>query len=163
MHPPRTCISKTVQYRATNTSPLVQLEITGIVDNPNAVIDSGSSANFINITYTRKHHLPLIELSQPKDVIGIQGKELPSKIHFKVWLKFSINGHNFEQRFLAMPLGETAMVLGMTWLRRANPAINWAPFEVDFKETAKSAHTGYDGLPRDLLRDFTVVFDKDRF
>src|SRR6185503_12614478 len=98
--------SKVVQFRATNESPTTLLEINGITEPQPTLIDSGSSCNFIDISYARKHHIPLIELSKPQKVTGINSKELPVHIRFKCKVTFNIAGKSFQQRFYAMPTGE---------------------------------------------------------
>ncbi|GAB1525839.1 hypothetical protein RhiTH_009005 [Rhizoctonia solani] len=54
--------------------------IGGIMDPIKTLIDSGSSQNFMDITFARNLKIPLIELHSPKTVIAIDGKEVEEKI-----------------------------------------------------------------------------------
>ena len=82
----------------------------------NALIDSGSSCNFIDIAFTQKNKIPLIELPNPKPVEGIDGNNTKNPIWFKAWITFKIAHKTSTQRFYAMPLRGETIILGMTWL-----------------------------------------------
>ena len=66
--------------------------VSGIMDPIRTLIDSGSSRNFINITFARRHSLPLTELQNQRAVIGINGQEVEGKIRFKTTLDIEIEG-----------------------------------------------------------------------
>jgi hypothetical protein len=110
--------------KTSSNASTVYTQVKGIMDPIKTLIDSGSSQNFINISYARKHSLPLIELTHTQSVIAINGKELPGLIRFRINLEITIEESTIKQRFYAMPLGDTPLILGMTWLKEANPRIN---------------------------------------
>lgn len=110
--------------KASNNSSTLYTSIEGIMDPIKTLIDSGSSRNFIDISFARRHSLPLIELQHQRAVIGIDGQEIEDKIHFKTTINITIEGRSFKQRFYAMPLGDTNIILGMTWLKETNPDIS---------------------------------------
>src|SRR5947207_14523557 len=42
-----------------------------------------------------------------------------------VTLKFTLAGVQHEETFLVAPLGSNQLILGMPWLERVNPEIDW--------------------------------------
>ena len=42
-----------------------------------------------------------------------------------VWLKLDIKGHKISTRFYISGLGTEQVILGLPWLRRYNPQIDW--------------------------------------
>lgn len=95
------------------------------MEKTEALIDSGVSANFINSSYVNKHKIPRIELAKPRLVQAIDGKNLDKKIHHRVKIDFWIQGKKCTEKFYVMPLGEPNIILGMPWLKRNEPEINW--------------------------------------
>lgn len=120
--------------KASNNSPFVYTTVEGIMDPIKTLIDSGSSRNFISITFARKHALPLIELQHQRTVIGIDGNETQDKIRFRTSLTLEVEGRTFKQRFYAMPLGDTALILGTPWLTEADPDISWRDFKIQYRD-----------------------------
>jgi hypothetical protein len=138
------------------------------MDPIKTLIDSGSSRNFIDISFARRHSLPLTELQHQRAVIGIDGQEIEDKIRFKTTINITIEGRSFKQRFYAMPLGDTNIILGMTWLKETNPDISWENFSIkyrDNKEQGKSATDIPDYLstiPKEF-HQFQKIFNAESF
>lgn len=63
-----------------------------------------------------------------------------------------------------MPIGETSLILGMTWLKKANPQIKWDAFSLSFKEEPLVGKAGdaETKLPEEF-QDFTKVFSEQAF
>ncbi|QRW26417.1 Retrotransposon-derived protein PEG10 [Rhizoctonia solani] len=66
--------------KGTNDTLPTYTSIEGIMDPIKTLIDSGSSQNFMDITFARNLKIPLIELHSPRTVIAIDGKEVEEKI-----------------------------------------------------------------------------------
>ncbi|CCO34985.1 Retrotransposable element Tf2 155 kDa protein type 1 [Rhizoctonia solani AG-1 IB] len=113
-----------------NKSPLFNIDIEGITESQQALIDSGSSANFIDPQFACSHNIPLIELDSPQTVIGINGRQVRDSIRFKCCLVFNAQGRRFSALFYLLPLGNRNLILGTPWLILANPDINWRTLEV---------------------------------
>ncbi|QRV92840.1 Retrotransposable element Tf2 protein [Ceratobasidium sp. AG-Ba] len=107
------------------SSLLISMDIEGITGSHTALIDSGSSANFIDPQYARRLSLPLTELSSPRQVLGINGKEVRDAVRFKCTLKITVQSHSFTTTFFCLPLGDKDIILGLPWLKQANPDIDW--------------------------------------
>ncbi|KAF8747244.1 hypothetical protein RHS01_11370 [Rhizoctonia solani] len=82
--------------------------IEGITDTQTALIDSGSSANFIDPQFACSHNIPLIELDSPRSVIGINGKQVHDPIRFKAQLlqKLKLGSINPEPQNLPVEFQE---------------------------------------------------------
>jgi hypothetical protein len=113
-----------------NKSPLFNIDIEGITEPQQALIDSGSFANFIDPQFACSHNIPLIELDSPQAVIGINGKQVQDSIRFKRCLVFNAQGQCFSAVLYLLPLGNCNLILGTPWLILANPDINWRTLEV---------------------------------
>ncbi|KAG8736030.1 hypothetical protein FRC10_009880, partial [Ceratobasidium sp. 414] len=148
----------------------------GIMEPTKTLIDSGSSRNFMDITYARRKEIPLIELTHPRSVIAIDGNETAEKIRFRANITFELQGRTFKSRFYLMPLGDTAAILGKEWLSEHNPDINWRNMDIRYRDKpevqrvdpsiptpsteGKSATT--KEIPNEF-RDFADVFDAEKF
>jgi hypothetical protein len=113
-----------------NKSPFFNIDIEGITEPQQALIDSGSSANFIDPQFLCSYNIPLIELDSPRAVIGINSKQVHDSICSKCCLVFNAQGQCFSTVFYLLPLGNCNLILGTPWLILANPDINWCTLEV---------------------------------
>ena len=67
-----------------------------------------------------------MELETPVKAYNMDGTEnKKGTIKNYVDLQFSINGKEFQERFYVTGLGKQKVILGLPWLRRHNPEINW--------------------------------------
>ena len=149
--------------KTSNNNAIWYTHIKGIMDPVKTLIDSGSSRNFINISYARRHSLPLIELQHQRSVIGIDGQEVEGKIRFRTTIEITIEGRTFKQRFYAMPLGDTEAILGMTWLKEANPEISWEDLSIRYRdETIQGKATQEQQIPKEF-QDYSNVFSEELF
>ncbi|KAB5587886.1 Retrotransposable element Tf2 [Ceratobasidium theobromae] len=150
--------TNTEEVEMHNNSPNIMVDISGITEQVETLIDSGSTCNFINITFARKNKIDLVELPKEKAVRGINGKDLPTPIRYKCLLQFRIEGREFRQKFYAMPLGESKVILGMEWLRKAEPIILWNPLEIRWE-----MEEGRMGALPVEISDFDDVFSEEAF
>ncbi|QRW27791.1 Retrotransposable element Tf2 protein [Rhizoctonia solani] len=150
----------------TNKSPLLTIDIEGITDTQTALIDSGSSANFIDPQFACSHNIPLIELDSPRSVIGIHGKQVQNPIRFKAWLVFSSQNRQFSAIFYALPLGNRNLILGTPWLKLANPDIDWTTMKVSLCLATEAQAGSINPEPQNLpveFQEFQKVFSEEFF
>ncbi|QRW17972.1 Retrotransposable element Tf2 protein [Rhizoctonia solani] len=150
----------------TNKSPLLTIDIEGITDTQTALIDSGSSANFIDPQFALSHNIPLIELDSPHSVIGINGKQVRNPICFKAWLVFSSQNRQFSAIFYALPLGNRKLILGTPWLKLADPDIDWTTMKVSLCLATEAQAGSINPEPQNLpveFQDFQKVFSEEFF
>ncbi|QRW15702.1 Retrotransposable element Tf2 protein [Rhizoctonia solani] len=132
-----------------NKSPLLTIDIEGITDAQTALIDSGSSANFIDPQFACSHNIPPIELDSSCSVIGINGKQ-----------------RQFSAIFYALPFGNRNLILGAPWLKLANPDINWTNMKVSLCLTTEAQSGSINPEPQNLpveFQEFQKVFSEEFF
>lgn len=146
-----------------NNAPIWYTTVEGITEPARTLIDSGSSRNFLNSTFAKTHHIPLTELSCPRSVIAIDGKEVKDKIRHKASLTVTVDGKTFKQRFYVMPLGDVDAILGMTWLREADPDISWTDLSISYKPLPiQGKGASIPGIPKEF-QEYATVFSKELF
>ena len=90
------------------------------------MIDSGATALFLDYSFVNQHKISLSPLKQPIDLFNIDGSpNLAGRITHFARLKLSLDGYDEWTDFLATNLGGEAAILGLPWLRKVNPHINW--------------------------------------
>src|SRR6266516_3988115 len=102
---------------------LLTVSLIGLPRNIKALLDSGASLNLIHEDFV--HALGLI--TQPCHPIYVTIANGSKLIHANrvVTLKFTLGGVEHQEIFLVAPLGSNQMILGMPWLERVNPNIDW--------------------------------------
>ena len=67
-----------------------------------------------------------MELETPVKAYNVDGTENKKEmIKNYINLQFSLNGKEFQERFYVTRLGKQKVILGLPWLRKHNPEINW--------------------------------------
>ena len=75
---------------------------------------------------SKKHNIPLTPLHQPIDLYNIDGSSNQAgRITHFARLKLTLDGFDEWTDFLATNLGGENVILGLPWLRKVNPHINW--------------------------------------
>ncbi|KAI5116117.1 hypothetical protein M0805_000523 [Coniferiporia weirii] len=108
----------------------MKIPITIIVHDQNvstnALIDSGAEGKFIDTKFVIKHRIPTKPLRQPIQVRNIDGTpNQHGTITRFTWRLIKIGGQSITTTFLVTSLGKEDVILGLPWLKRHNPAINW--------------------------------------
>lgn len=102
----------------------------------NAWVDCGAAENYIDPRVVIEQRLPWKKKRSPYPLTNAEGQlfEYNQGIidreidHLKVF----INGKNQGVSFDVVPLGKVDILLGMPWLKRYNPQINWRNGQVGF-------------------------------
>lgn len=107
-----------------HTMPL--LKFHGEVRGKEALImlDSGSSSNFVAADFVRKHHLRTRRLTEEQSVTLADGKEYRVR-EALMDARVSWEGWEGKVTLLVLPLMHNDVILGMAWLARYNPQIDW--------------------------------------
>ena len=118
------------------------IEISGMETiETNALLDSGAGGVFINEEYARQLGLRMIPL--PKPIIAQNVDGTPNKqgemTHY-VLIYIVIRGRKLLTRAHIIGLGRESLILGLPWLQRYNPMIDWKMgsfhFRNEFQKTA---------------------------
>jgi len=91
-----------------------------------AMVDTGATGDFVDQDFVNQAKLPTRKLSQPIPVYNVDGMLNEARsIHEVVDMIMTYDGHS-ERILLAITwLGKQSMILGMTWLNKHNPEIDF--------------------------------------
>ena len=131
-------LKNTSRHKTTFSLP-VTLYVCGKPVQVEALIDSGATTTFINAAVVEKYHLPIEKLAEPFRVINADGtSNKGGQIKYCVRGYTMIGSHGSKNRYLVTNLGRHDMIIGMTYLKKHNPAINWAAGEWKFNRCPES-------------------------
>ncbi|KAI5121007.1 hypothetical protein M0805_005953 [Coniferiporia weirii] len=92
----------------------------------NTLIDSGAEGKFIDAKFIIKHCIPTKPLAHPIQVRNVDGTpNQHGTITQFTWRLIKIGGRSITTTFLVTSLGKEDVILGLPWLKRHNPTINW--------------------------------------
>jgi hypothetical protein len=98
--------------------------------SPSAELDSGSTLfAIIHPRFVAQHNIPLIPLTRPLTVRRVDDTNIVGLhiTHRTPSYPVTIASHSWEPRiwFLVMDIGARDILLGLPWLRKHNPEIDW--------------------------------------
>src|SRR5467141_14754 len=111
------CIMVPIHLKTTDTMEEASTE---------AMVDTGTTGDFVDQDFVNQAKLPMQKLSQPIPVYNVDGTlNEAGSIHKVVDMIMTYDGHS-ERILLAITrLGKQSMTLGMTWLNKHNPEIDF--------------------------------------
>lgn len=120
-----------------------------------ALVDSGATANFVDKAHCDQHGLTLIPKSDPVPLFVIDGRPIASGfITHSVLLPAKILGDTFSTlEFEVTSLGSYPFVLGMPWLRKVNPRIDWEAGTL----SSRTLQSSCDELEQGFLQAFPML------
>jgi hypothetical protein len=90
------------------------------------MIDSGATALFLDFSFVKKHRILSLPLRHPINLYNIDGTaNQAGRITHFARLCLMINNHEEWTDFLVSNLGGEDVILGLPWLRKVNPQIDW--------------------------------------
>ena len=91
-----------------------------------ALVDSGATENFINLTYTKWLWLPIRKLPQPRKLFNVDNTENKSgDLQFYMDLDVWTGANTVTLGFFLSDLGEHKAILGYPWFVAMQPKIDW--------------------------------------
>ena len=98
-----------------------------------ALLDSGASTCFIDISFARTHHIPTVPTSQPISIEAIDGWVLSSGAVTKatIPLVLQVGPHHEVLTFYLISTPHHSIVLGLSWLTH-NPIVDWCNCSITF-------------------------------
>jgi hypothetical protein len=101
-----------------------------------AMVDCGATENFINKEYAERNGIPLNEKTVPRRVLAMDGREVVSgPVTHDAVVKLKINNHHETIKLHCITIGNSPIIVGLPWLRRHNPNIDWKEGRVTFDST----------------------------
>jgi len=107
---------------------LVHLKMTDTMEEAStkAMVDTGATGDFVDQDLVNQAKLPTRKLSQPIPIynVDVMLSEAES-IHKVVNMIMTYEGHSKHILLAITRLGKQGMILGMTWLNKHNPEIDF--------------------------------------
>jgi hypothetical protein len=98
-----------------------------------AMIDCGATENFIDRTFAEQQQLPLTKKTVPRRVLAVDGRELVGgPVTHEATVTLTIDDHREEIKLHCITIGNSPIIVGLPWLRKHNPNINWKEGRVTF-------------------------------
>jgi len=90
------------------------------------MVDCGATGLFLDVPFVQRNHITTFPLRQPIDLLNIDGSpNTAGRITHFTRLELTVDSHTTWTDFLVANLGGEDMILGLPWLRKLNPTIDW--------------------------------------
>ena len=104
-----------------------------------ALINCGATGNFIDIGLLSKANFPLQRLPKPIWAYNVDGTvNSKGTIGWKACTDILFSQKKETTDLMVLSLGHQQVILGMPWLRKWNPTINWTTNTVSIPKTPPS-------------------------
>lgn len=118
---------------ATLSGTHIKLNVVLPMGNAWTLIDSGATNNFMNPRFKTGRQVKTNPLPYTVPVAGLDGEVLSGGVsEATVLLPMSVYGHPELIKFNILETGDYDIVLGIPWLRKHNPSINWQTGRITF-------------------------------
>ena len=89
-------------------------------------IDCGADINCIDIDFAKKHKVNLRKVKKPLKINNVDGSPNDtSVVKYQAIFFFKIGMIVHQETFYMMKCGRDNLILGLPWLNKINPKINW--------------------------------------
>ena len=98
------------------------------------MVDSGATNSFMNLKFLKSTLIPAVLKATPLDIHVIDGRPISSGAitHHTVPIDLVISSHKETISFDITSIGDYPVILGLPWLSRHNPRINWTRQSIVF-------------------------------
>ena len=91
-----------------------------------ALLDSGATENFMNLSYAKWLKVPIKRLETPRKLFNMDRTENRSgELRFYMDLQVHTGRQNIDLQFFLSDLGEHKAILRYPWFTTIQPKINW--------------------------------------
>ena len=114
----------------------------------NVMIDLGATDNFIDRDFCITNQLPLEKMKKPRGIFVVDGKSSSAgPITYTTTVPMDIGTHREIVTFQVANLKKHEAILGMPWLRKHSPRIDWTNDTITF-DSDRCTSTCLDALPK---------------
>jgi len=107
-----------------------------------ALLDSGATENFMNLTYAKWLKLPFKRLAQERPLYNVDGSTNKSgSIKYYVDLEMQTGTKRTNMRFFLSDMGDHKVILGYPWFAANQPKIDWARGWIDTAQLPLILHS----------------------
>lgn len=122
-----------------------------------ALIDSGAGGTFINKKFVQKHQIEQIPLLQPIKVFNVDGTpNKVGKITHCALIPVQIGERQMNEQMMITGLGKEDIILGLPWLKRHNPQINWDKGQMNMKQPTQISKVLRNALEITRIQKITI-------
>jgi hypothetical protein len=98
-----------------------------------AMVNCGATENSIDERYTKQNNIPLRQKAIPRRVLAVDGQEVANgPVTHDALVDLMINNHYETIRLYCITIGNSPIIVGLLWLRKHNPNIDWKEGRVTF-------------------------------
>ena len=116
-----------------------------------ALIDSGATGNFIDPRLLPKGTFKLLPCVNPILAYNEDGTpNTEGTIHWTSVISFSSKPFSDMVKFMVIRLSCPQVILGMPWLQKCNPIIDWNKFSIDFSPRVERSLHEYPPLEESI-------------
>jgi len=106
-----------------------------------ALVDSGTTENFMNLKYVKWLQLPIKQMNEPRKLLNVDGTENKSgELRYYTDLQVQTGTNYTNLRFYLTELGEQKAILGYPWFAAAQPKIDWKRGWIDHTQLPVILH-----------------------
>jgi len=130
-----TTLNYTDTLKNNNDHLMVKIELHGGKESVtiNAMIDSGTTEDFIEREVCNKHGIKMIKAKNPGEIYLVDGKpSAMGPVTHMTKVPMDISSHRELATFQVANLQNHEVILGMPWLREDNPTIAWNDKRITF-------------------------------
>jgi hypothetical protein len=121
----------------------------GRVWRARAMIDSSAERIFFNRKYVEKNRLECVRLQRPIPMFNIDGTlNKDGSIKETVSIQVEESGHVENLRCFVTELGDDDMILGLLWLEKHNPDVDWNTGKILIRGSAELGAEPSEDQPR---------------
>ncbi len=97
-----------------------------------ALLDSGTTENFMNLNYARWLGLPIKRLEKPRKLFNVDGTlNKAGELRFYMDVSIQTGTQRTNHRFFLLDLEDSKAIFGYPWFASAQPNIDWARGWID--------------------------------
>ena len=129
----------------------------------NAMIDSGATEDFIDQEVSNKHGIKKIRAKNSREIYLADRKpSAMGAVTHMTKVPMDISSHSELATFQVANLQNHEIILGMTWLRKHNPTIDWNDKKITFNDERcmtqclNSSHVAY-AIPEDKALEENLI------
>lgn len=123
--------------------------------NVKAMIDSGATGLFMDVHFANQHQIPLTELERPQKLHLFDGQETSAgRMTKQATIFIELGAHRERAKFLITKLGDYDVVLGLPWLRKHSPNIDWDKEQIAF-DSDSARRSAYERQMRNTTSNYT--------
>ena len=131
--------SQSINQLTTPTRSLIKLE--AIIEGKPAVVlvDSGATGDFVSNKFANDHSLKSSPLPQ-QDFVTLANGSKQEVASIVKSASISIGSYSDTIDFVSLPLVGYDAILGMSWLNKYNPIIDWRNKSIKFEDKSSNVH-----------------------